>query len=125
NQDSAITSHRRAMNRSHIAMALSSIPPRGNQTNQSRCPYTPNEEDVMVQAQVSNVDSVICREVARLISCPLDELAQRLPVYSWAQVFAAVDLLGRKGTLRLSRTSRFGYVLSVCSDPALSSLRET
>ena len=54
----------------------------------------------MVQAQVSNVDSVICYEVARLVSCSLDELAQRLPVFSWAQVFAAVD--------RLSRTSRFG-----------------
>ena len=71
----------------------------------------------MVQAQVSNVDSVICYEVARLVSCPLDELAQRLPVFSWAQVFAAVD--------RLSRTSRFGYVLSMCSDSSLSSLRET
>jgi len=71
----------------------------------------------MVQPQVSNVDSVICREMARLVSCPLDELAQRLPVYSWAQVFAAVD--------RLSRTNRFGYALFVCSDPSLSSLRET
>jgi hypothetical protein len=71
----------------------------------------------MVQVQFSNVDSVICREVARLVSCPLDKLAQRLPVYSWAQVFAAVD--------RLSRTSRFGYALYVCSDPSLSSLRET
>ncbi|HSS31151.1 MAG TPA: hypothetical protein VLL06_09055 [Nitrospiraceae bacterium] len=79
----------------------------------------------MVQAQVSNVDSVICHEVARLVSCPLDELAERLPVYSWAQVFAAVDRLSRKGTLRLNRTSRFGYALSVCSDPSLSSLRET
>ena len=71
----------------------------------------------MVQAQVSNVDSVICHEVARLVSCPLDELVQRLSAYSWAQVFAAVD--------RLSRTSRFGYVLSMCSDPSLLSLRET
>src|SRR6476660_10026063 len=113
------------MNRSHIAMALSSIPPRGNQTNQSRIPFIPNEEDMMVQAQVSNVDSVICREVARLVSCPLDELAQRLSVYSWAQVFAAVDRLSRQGTLKLSRTSRFGYVLSVCSDPPQSSRHET
>ena len=79
----------------------------------------------MVQAQVSNVDSVICYEVARLVSCSLDELAQRLPVFSWAQVFAAVDRLSRQGTLRLSRTSRFGYVLSMCSDSSLSSLRET
>jgi hypothetical protein len=79
----------------------------------------------MVPAQVSNIDSVICHEITRLVSCPLDELAQRLPVYSWAQVFAAVDRLSRQGTLRLSRTSRFGYVLSVCSNPSLSSLRET
>jgi hypothetical protein len=78
----------------------------------------------MVQAQVSNVDSVIYHEVTRLVSCPLDELAQRLPAYSWAQVFAAVDRLSRQGTLRLSRTSRFGYMLSVCSDPPLPSLRE-
>src|SRR6185436_1191370 len=60
-----------------------------------------NEEDVMVPAQVSNVDHVICHEMTRLVSCPLDELAQRLPVYSWAQVFAAVDRLSRQGTLRL------------------------
>ena len=79
----------------------------------------------MVQAQVSNVDSVICHEVSRLVSCPLDELAQRLSIYSRAQVFAAVDRLSRQGTLRLSRTSRFGYVLSMCSDPSLPSLRET
>ena len=71
----------------------------------------------MLPAQVSNIDSVICHEVARLVSCPLDELAQRLPVYSWAQAFTAVD--------RLSRTSRFGYVLSVCSDPSLSIVRGT
>jgi hypothetical protein len=35
----------------------------------------------MVQAKVSNVDTVISHEVARLVSCHLDELAQRLPVY--------------------------------------------
>lgn len=79
----------------------------------------------MVQAQVSNVDSVICHEVAKLMSCPLDELAQRLSIYSWAQVFAAVDRLSRQGTLRLSRTTRFGYVLSMCSDPSLPGLRDT
>ena len=78
----------------------------------------------MVQAQVSNVD-FISHEVARLVCCPLDELAQRLPVYSWAQVFAAVDRLSRQDILGLSRTSRFGYALYVCSDPSLSSLRET
>lgn len=79
----------------------------------------------MVQAYVPSVDSVIHHEVTRLVSCPLDELAQRLPAYSWAQVFAAVDRLSRQGTLRLSRTNRFGYLLSACSNPSLPSLRET
>lgn len=79
----------------------------------------------MAQTYVPSVDSVIHQEVIGLVSCTLDELAHRLPAYSWAQVFAAVDRLSRQGTLKLSRTSRFGYVLSVCSNPLLPSLRET
>ena len=106
-------------------MTLSSIPHRDNQADESKDPFIPTQEDVLVQPYGSSVDSVIYHKVARLISCPLDELAQRLPAYSWAQVFAAVDRLSRQGTLRLSRTSRFGYVLSVCSDPPLPSLRES
>ena len=85
----------------------------------------PNEEDVMVQAYVPSVDSVIWREVTSLVFCTLDDLAQRLPDYSWAQVFAAVDRLSRQGTLRLSRTNRFGYVLSVGSVPFLPHLHQT
>jgi hypothetical protein len=72
----------------------------------------------MAQAYVPSVDSVIFHEVTSLVSCTIDDLLQRLPAYSWAQVFAAVDRLSRKGTLRLSRTSRFGYALSMCSDPS-------
>jgi hypothetical protein len=79
----------------------------------------------MTRTYVPSVDSVICQEVIGLASCTLDELAQRLPAYSWAQVFAAVDRLSRRGTLKLSRTSRFGYVLSICSDPPQSSLHAT
>jgi hypothetical protein len=79
----------------------------------------------MTQTHVPSIDFVICHEVTRLASCTLDELAQRMPDYSWGQVFAAVDRLSRQGTLRLSHMSRFGYVLSVYSDPLLPSLRET
>ena len=79
----------------------------------------------MVQAHVPSVDSVICHEVASLVSCTLDELAQKLPAYSWAQLFAAVDRLSRQGTLTLSRTTRLGYVLSVGSKPPLPSLYKT
>jgi hypothetical protein len=79
----------------------------------------------MAQAYAPSIESVICHEMTNLASCTLDELVQRLPTYSWVQVFAAVDRLSRQGALRLSRASRFGYVLSVCSNPPLPSLRET
>jgi hypothetical protein len=87
--------------------------------------FISKEDDAMTQTYVPSVDSVIYHEVIGLVSCTLDELAQRLQAYSWAQVFAAVDRLSRQGTLRLNRMSRFGYVLSVCSDPLLPSLCET
>jgi hypothetical protein len=79
----------------------------------------------MAQACIPSVDSVIYHEVTSLVSCTFEDLLQRLPAYSWAQVFAAVDRLSRKGTLMLSRTSRFGYVLSVGPDHPVSSLRNT
>ena len=53
----------------------------------------------MAQAYAHSVDSAIFHEVASLVSCTLDELIQRLPTYSWAQVFAAVDRLSRQGML--------------------------
>jgi hypothetical protein len=79
----------------------------------------------MAQAYVPSVDSVIFHEVTSLVSCTIDDLLQRLPAYSWAQVFAAVDRLSRKGTLMLRRTSRFSYVLPVGSDPPVPSLRNS
>jgi hypothetical protein len=78
----------------------------------------------MAQANVPSIDVVICHEVTSLASCTLDELAQRVPAYSWAQVFASVDRLSRQGTLTLRRASRFGFILSVGSDPSLTSLRK-
>ena len=79
----------------------------------------------MVQTYDPNIDSVIYHEVTSLVSCTFDELAQRLPAYSWAQVFAAVDRLSRQGRLRVSRTTRFGYDLTVYSDPLLPNRCET
>jgi hypothetical protein len=51
--------------------------------------------------------------VSSLASCTLEELIQRLQVYSWVEVFEAVDRLRRQGTLKVTRTDRFGYALSV------------
>ena len=65
----------------------------------------------------STVDSVICREITGVVSCTFDELVHRLPTYSWAQVFSAVDRLSRQGTLTVSRTRCFGYVVSIGPAP--------
>jgi lysine/ornithine N-monooxygenase len=73
----------------------------------------------MVQTHVPSVDSVICQEVTSLVSCTFDELVHRLPAYSWAQVFAAVDRLSRQGTLTVNRTRCFGYVVSVGPAPPI------
>ena len=106
-------------------MTFSSHPPRDNQASQVNVRFISEAEHAMTQTYVPSVDSVIYQEVIGLVSCTLDELAQRLPAYSWAQVFAAVDRLSQQDTLRLNRVSRFGYVLSVCSAPPQSSLHET
>lgn len=106
-------------------MALSSKICQDDQAGQLTVPFTPKEEDATAQAYIPSVDSVICHEVTSLVSCTLDELAQRLPAYSWAQLFAAVDRLSRHGTLTLSRTTRLGYVLSVGSKPPLPNLCKT
>jgi len=73
----------------------------------------------MVQTYVPSLDSVICHEVTSLVSCSLDELVQRVPAYSWAQVFASVDRLSRQGTLTLNRTRCFGYVVSIGASPPI------
>lgn len=71
----------------------------------------------MAPVDAPNVDSVICQEVTSLVSCTFEELIQRLPAYSWAQVFSAVDRLSRQGTVTVSRTRRSGYVLSIGPAP--------
>lgn len=66
-----------------------------------------------------SVDAVMCREITGVGSCTFDELVHRLPTYSWAQVFSAVDRLSRQGTLTVSRTRRFGYVVSMEPAPLI------
>ena len=71
----------------------------------------------MAQVHVPSIDSVIFQEVTTVVSCTFDELVQRLPSYSWAQVFAAVDRLSRQGTLTVSRARCFGYTVSIGPAP--------
>lgn len=66
----------------------------------------------MAETAIPIVDSNICREITRVGSCTFDELVRRLPTYSWAQVFSAVDRLSRQGTLSVSRRRGVDYVVN-------------
>jgi hypothetical protein len=67
----------------------------------------------MTQAYL--IESAIHRQLAQVGTCSLDELADLLPDYSWAQVFSAVDRLTREGTLILAHPAPFLYLLSLAS----------
>ena len=53
--------------------------------------------------QTDALESAIRQELARVGTCTLEELNERLPYYSWNQVFAAVDRRNREGTVTLQR----------------------
>ena len=59
------------------------------------------------------IESAIYRQLARVGACSLDELAALLSVYSWAQVFSAVDRLTRQGTVILKHPAPSQYFLSL------------
>jgi len=64
-------------------------------------------------ADLDGVESRILLEMERLDSCPVDELVQELPDYTWNQVFRAVDRLSRHGALILRHPSPFTYVVEL------------
>ena len=64
-------------------------------------------------AQAYAIESAIHQQLARHGTCSLDELADLLPGYSWAQVFAAVDRLTREDTVSLQHLGPFHYLLSL------------
>ena len=61
-------------------------------------------------AQAYSIESDIQQQLARAGTCSLDDLAALLPVYSWGQVFAAVDRLTREGTVTLKHAAPFRYL---------------
>ena len=63
--------------------------------------------------QTDALESAIHQELARVGTCTLEELNERLPYSSWNQVFAAVDRLSREGTVILQRPNSSDYVLSL------------
>lgn len=63
--------------------------------------------------QMDSLELAIRQELARVGTCTLEELNERLPYFSWNQVFAAVDRLTREGTVTLQRPNSLDYLLSL------------
>ena len=63
--------------------------------------------------QTDALESAIHQELARVGTCTLEELNERVPYSSWNQVFSAVDRLNRAGTVTLQRPNASDYLLSL------------
>lgn len=61
----------------------------------------------------SQIESAILQRLARRGPCTIDELVQRLPDYSWNQVFTSVDRLSRGSFLTIRHPTTFQYVVSL------------
>ena len=59
------------------------------------------------------LESAIRQVLAQVGICTLEELNERLPYYSWNQLFAAVDRLTRDGIVTLQRPGSSDYLVSL------------
>ncbi len=59
--------------------------------------------------------ALIIQELEQQGACTLDALAYRLPTCTWNQVFMAVDVLSREGTISLQPRPRCQYLVSLAS----------
>lgn len=64
-------------------------------------------------SQFRRIESAIYQELKRHGPCAPEELIDRLPDYSWSQVFAAIDRLTRGGRLTIRHPSRFRCLVSI------------
>lgn len=63
--------------------------------------------------QTDSLESAIRWELSRIGPCSLAELNERLPYYSWNQVFAAVDRLTRMGIVTVQQQDSSDDILSL------------
>ena len=62
---------------------------------------------------LAEIEGLITRELTRRGACTLETLAQQLQTCTWNQVFMAVDILSRRGTLVLRPLPEFQYTVSL------------
>jgi hypothetical protein len=67
----------------------------------------------MIQTDV--LDSAILQELNRLNTCTFQELSERLPSYSWNEIYSEVDRLNREGTIALKHPAPFLLILSLAT----------
>lgn len=61
-------------------------------------------------AQAHEVEFAILACLEHKGPCALDDLVRTFPLYTWNQVFSAIDRLSRQGTVVIQRKDRFEYV---------------
>ncbi len=60
----------------------------------------------------SAIQSAIRTDLIEKGPCTLEVLLNRLPQYSWSEMFAAIDQLSREGGLVLRHPTQFDYQVS-------------
>jgi hypothetical protein len=63
--------------------------------------------------RTATIQSTIRSVLMQQGPCTLDTLLERLPQFSWCEIFTAVDQLSREGRLVLRHPSRFAYEVSI------------
>ena len=63
--------------------------------------------------RTATIQSAIRSELMQQGPCTLETLLDRLPQFSWSEIFTVVDQLSRAGQLILRHPTRFGYEVSV------------
>ncbi len=64
-------------------------------------------------ARAATIQSAIRSELMQQSPCTLEALLDRLPQFSWSEIFTVVDQLRRDGLLVLRHPTRFDYEVSI------------
>ncbi len=63
--------------------------------------------------RAATIQSAIRSELMQQGPCMLNTLLDRLPQFSWNEIFTVIDQLSREGRLLLRHPSRFDYEVSI------------
>ena len=74
--------------------------------------------------RTDTLESAIRQVLAQVGICTLEELSERLPYFSWNQLFAAVDRHTRDGIVTLQRPGSSDYLVSLAPNRPFAA-RET